>query len=223
MIYGAEIPSYKTLGEMVDAAKIKPTDYNWLISEQNVFIRRGEEDIFDEKYTWFTGEEFASMIKNDGYYFIWCVASAFPRSVSLDEILEYGLPYANGNGGFWVNDVRLQTPLSKIELVIFDGCECFILTDDVRHRDNFLAAFPEAFDLVEDNRINNARIDVIRSIIGNSIIEAQWEKPEWKVYHWIFSGNSVPENMKEIYERCRAALGERGLLVKKKGDIYYKI
>lgn len=220
MIYGAETFKYKTLGEMVRGAGIDPAAYNWLISDSNIFIRSGEQDIFGEEYTWLSGEGFAEMIQNDGYYFIWCMASAFPRSVTLEAVLSYDLPYANGNGDFWVNDVKLQTPLSKIELVIFDGYSGFVLSDDVRHRDNFLAAFPEAFDLVEDNKISNARIEVIRGVIKEVGGELGTNKPEWGIYRGIFGGLDAPEDMKEIYEQCREALGERGLLAKTKGDMY---
>lgn len=218
MVYGAEISDYKTLAEIADAAGIEPADYNWLISEWDVFVREGESVFKNKEYVWFTGEEFAEMIKCGRYHFIWCMASAFPRTVSLDDVLKYRLPYADGNGGFWVDDVKLQTPLSRIELVIFDGSSCFVLSDDVRHRDNFLSAFSDAFDIVEDNRINNARADVIRGVIRDSDIAGRTDKPEWKIYHEIFDGICVPEDMKEICERCRAALGERGLLAKKKGD-----
>lgn len=223
MIYGAEIMKYKTLGEMAAAAKINTRDYNWLISEQSVFIRRGEKDIFDEEYTWLTGEEFAEMIKNDGYHFIWCMASAFPKTVTLGEVLKYELPYADGNAGFWVDDVKFQTPLTKIELVILDGWYGFMLTDDVRHRDNFLAVFPEAFDLVEDNRITNARAEVIRRVIADSDITFKTDKPEWEIYRQIFGIVGSDERTSELCERCRSALAEKGLLVKKKGDIYYDV
>ncbi|MBB6713395.1 hypothetical protein [Clostridium gasigenes] len=47
--------------------------------------------------------------------------SGSPQNITIDEILKYPLPYADGYKGFWKNPISLQHPLVEIEIVPWDS------------------------------------------------------------------------------------------------------
>ena len=50
------------------------------------------------------------MVETEDFQWIWAVLSGFPRHMSLDQVLEYDLPYADMYTGFWTNPVSIQHP-----------------------------------------------------------------------------------------------------------------
>ncbi len=49
------------------------------------------------------------------------VLSGFKREIPLQEVLSYGLPYADSYDGFWKNPVSIQHPLAELEIVAWDS------------------------------------------------------------------------------------------------------
>ena len=73
-------------------------DFNWLITDcqcctqSKAFYQR----IFQyDRYGWLSGEELTRMVETEDFQWIWAVLSGFPRHISLDQVLEYDLPYAD--------------------------------------------------------------------------------------------------------------------------------
>ena len=49
------------------------------------------------------------------------VISIFHKDVTLEEVLRYNYPYADGYRGFWENPIKVQHPLAISEIVAWDG------------------------------------------------------------------------------------------------------
>ncbi len=65
---------------------------------------------------------------------------------------KYDLPYADGYGGFWSENVSIQHPLATVEMVAWDsGCALFISKDDLLVN-KFRSAFPLSVDLEMHNK-----------------------------------------------------------------------
>ena len=47
--------------------------------------------------------------------------SIFHKDVTLEEVLRYNYPYADGYRGFWENPIKVQHPLAISEIVAWDG------------------------------------------------------------------------------------------------------
>ena len=91
------------------------------------------------------------MVNLEDFQWIWAVLSGFDKSIELSEILKYDLPYANGYSGFWKNPLTLQHPLSKIEIVPWDGVLTLILSEKKEIVDSFISCFPNSENLKDYN------------------------------------------------------------------------
>jgi hypothetical protein len=59
------------------------------------------------------------------------VNTKYSPKVTLEEILRYGLPFADGYKGFWVNNVGIQHPLAEVEIVAWDSSLTLLIS---KHR-----------------------------------------------------------------------------------------
>lgn len=212
MIYGAYLDDNKSLDEIIKAIGDIYDQYNWLITDQQIFSDKYEDLFANKEYVWLTGKEFRKIAESNDLYAIWCVASAFSKSVTLKEVLKYELPYADGNADFWVDNVKLQTPLSELETVIFDGCSCFILSKQKAHRDLFLEKFNGSYDLIEDNRKTNAITAIITDEVKDMHEYIENDHFVWHVYHAIFNNIVLDSKYESLLEKCKSRLMSSGLL-----------
>ncbi len=106
MIYGAvseeDQNQYTCLVRLFQAIGSAQTDYNWLITALEGWPATAEDRqiLLNQKYGWLTGGELTAIIEQDDFQWIWGVLSGFEKDVSLDEILKYPLPKADGYKGF---------------------------------------------------------------------------------------------------------------------------
>lgn len=156
MVYGAisidDEQYYTYLKKVFEAIDNKQLEYNWLITDCVCYLYDKEiEDTLRQEYCWISGEELTKIVTQDDFQWIWAVLSAFDKSVTLDEVLKYDLPYADGYAGFWKNPLSLQTPLTQIEIVPFDSSYMLILSKDKNVIDSFKNHYPKSQDLEEFN------------------------------------------------------------------------
>mgnify|MGYP006971339907 FL=1 len=125
-------------------------DFNWLITDcqcctqSEAFYQR----IFQyDRYGWLSGEELTRMVETEDFQWIWAVLSGFPRHISLDQVLEYDLPYADMNTGFWTNPVSIQHPLAQVEIVPWDSSCTLVISRNHRIVSDFMDGFPLSRDL----------------------------------------------------------------------------
>ncbi len=79
--------------------------------------------------------------------------SGFSKEITLEEVLKYNLPFADGNIGYWIDDVVLQHPLADIEIVAWDSS----LTLFISKKDSLVQKFRQHFPLSEDLSARNTR------------------------------------------------------------------
>ena len=77
--------------------------------------------MLSKEYCWISGKQLTEMVNEENFQWIWGVLSAFPPNISLEEVLKYQLPEADGYSGFWKNPISIQHPLAEIELVAWDS------------------------------------------------------------------------------------------------------
>lgn len=143
---------YTNLKGIFDSLNNVQKNYNWLITDC-------ECTTFDEKvlsklyqsYCWMSGDELTEMIEKENFQWIWAVLSAFPKDISLEKILEYNLPFANGNPDLWKNPVTLQNPLAEIEIVPWDSTLVIFKSRKKELVESFRKVYPESQDLSEYN------------------------------------------------------------------------
>ena len=92
------------LKKIFDSIENVQKNYNWLITgyecyPQNIkYVER-----LSKEWCWITGKELTKMIEKENFQWIWGVFSAFPQSVTKDDVLKYELPKADGNEKIWKN------------------------------------------------------------------------------------------------------------------------
>ncbi|MCL2409472.1 MAG: hypothetical protein FWC96_07645 [Oscillospiraceae bacterium] len=126
--------------------------YNWLITDFEGVAETAFHNLFiDNAYIWISGEELTAIVEKDDFQWIWAVLSGFDKNITLEEVLKYKLPYADGYTGFWENPVTIQHPLADIEIVPWDSSLTLIISKDHSIINDFRMAFPLGEDLEEHN------------------------------------------------------------------------
>jgi len=127
--------------------------YNWLITDCDCIPRTDSfaEMLHRNNYCFLSGKELTAMIEAEDFQWIWAVLSRFDKSIPLEEVLKYELPFADAHVGFWKNPVSIQHPLADIEIVPWDSSLTLIISKDDGIINNFRKAFPLSEDLAEHN------------------------------------------------------------------------
>lgn len=141
---------YTYLGKIFSTIKNVQQGYNWLITDCDCCSQTisFQKQIFQyNNYGWLSGEELTAMIRTEDFQWIWAVLSGFDKNITLEEVLKYDLPYADGYKGFWENPISIQHPLASIEIVAWDSsCTLFISKED-KITEDFRKGFPLSRDL----------------------------------------------------------------------------
>ncbi len=107
----------KSLGK--DAFK-----YKWLITYIQAYPQEGKEFyklINENDYLIFTTEEFINLLEKEDFQWAFAVFSGIPIEYSSEEILQYELPFADGNYNIYTKYPVIQHPLAEIEIVAHDA------------------------------------------------------------------------------------------------------
>lgn len=116
-------------------------DYIWMLSDIECICDIEEiADMTSKDYIWMTGKELLDLGKVKNLSFSWAVFSGFKKEIKEQEVLNYPIPYADGNSGIFENTKTLQNPLAEIEIIVFDST-CLvirnapeILVEELRNR-----------------------------------------------------------------------------------------
>lgn len=140
-------------------------DYNWLITDIDCYSNdETTESLFRQKYVWLPYQELMQALEGT-HMFLWGVFSGFPKHITLEQVLSYDLPFADGNTAFWVDDVQIQHPLAEVEIVTWDGYCTLVISKYDEPIDLFRQAFPLSQDLQARNRRENAEIAHIEQLL----------------------------------------------------------
>ncbi len=173
MVYGAIDEKgkkyYTYLSEVFAAIHQEQNNYNWLITDSEIYpdleeakklstrdLYLGDENenqrILSGNYCFLSGEELTEIIRREDFQWIWAVLSGFDKSIPLEEILKYPLPRSDGYEGFWKTPLSMQHPLAEIEIVPFDSSMTLIFSTQKDIVDRFLDAIPGSRDLARYNQ-----------------------------------------------------------------------
>lgn len=126
-------------------------EYNWLISHYECNQYPDEHIPCDKEYVWVSGVDLSRIVFENEIQFIWGVFSAFKKEIMLNDVLEYTLPYADGNPSFWSTSFNIQHPLAEFEIVPWDSSLVLLISKHDTVVESFLKAFPLAEDLLVYN------------------------------------------------------------------------
>ena len=140
-------PTFKDLFSVLGNAR----QYNWLLSFYDCFDYPSEKIPFDKEHVWLTGDEFSDIVQASDIYFIWAVAMAFSKDVTLQEVLQYPVESAQDYMGYLHSNLTMQNPLSVIEIAPIDSTYLFVISKSQGTIDKFKAAYPKSEDLAEYN------------------------------------------------------------------------
>lgn len=127
-------------------------DYNWFITDCECYPKTEKfQHLLSREYCWLSGNELTKIVETENFQWIWAVLSGFEKNISLEEVLTYPLPYADGYEGFWHNPLTIQHPLASVEIVPFDSSLTLILSNERTIISDFKRVFPLNEDLVTYN------------------------------------------------------------------------
>jgi len=143
---------YTYMSKVFAAIKDEQMNYNWLITDCMCYPENvNHYEILLKEYAWLTGEELTRIIEVEDFQWIWAGLSGFPKSVTLEEVLKYDLPYADGYRGFWEPTLSIQHPLADIEIAPWDSSLVLIISKKGIIIENFMNYFLLAQDLATYN------------------------------------------------------------------------
>lgn len=156
MVHGAILEKgnrcYTHLLEILQAIEPAQNHYNWLITNCECYPRDLKTaEFLSCEYCFLNGSALTDLVEHEDFQWVWAVFSAFEKSLTLDKILAYPLPYADGNPNFWMNPLTIQHPLAQIEIVAFDSSLTLFLAHEEELTNRFKTAFPDSEDLEEYN------------------------------------------------------------------------
>ena len=116
-------------------------EYNWLITDCECNVDIPE---LQYNYCWMSGSELTALQrKYHNPQWIWAVLSAFDKTVTEEQALEYPLPNArDNNNALWRLPVEVQNPLARFEIVPFDSSYTLLISREKEIIDRFRAYFP---------------------------------------------------------------------------------
>ncbi len=126
-------------------------DYNWLISNYECNIYPSKKIPFDKEIVFIEGEELEQIVTSHEIQFIWGVFSGFKKEISLESILEYPIPFADGNKAIWNSDICTQNPLADIEIIAWDSTLAVVVSKEDKFIETIKKNYPTARDLLEYN------------------------------------------------------------------------
>lgn len=127
--------------------------YNCLITNIECYPLDEEiSGILDDEYWWIEGKELLRLLKKEDFRWIWGVFSIFHKDVTLEAVLGYDYPYADGYTGFWENPIKVQHPLAISEIVAWDGLIILMISKNDEIVNTFMKRNVYAKDLEEYNR-----------------------------------------------------------------------
>ena len=136
---------YTKLGKFFANMNNFQKNYNWLITNVECYPENKEYvELLYNKYCFLTGEQLSKIVENEDFQWIWGVFSGFEKNINLEVILNYSLPYANGNKNLWKN-LNMQHPLSSIEIVAWDSSLTLIKSTN----NDIIDCFFDKFSLAE--------------------------------------------------------------------------
>jgi len=149
----AETPSLKYLKKVLDTVGDAVKKYNWMLSDYEIHsnfpdaLNKGGDGV----YTWLNSESLLNIANNDNPKCFWCVATAYNKQIPLNDIIKYGIPYADGYSGFWTPDITMQNSLADIEIVFWDGTYLLVFSKQKEITDKFSVKYPQSMDIVQYN------------------------------------------------------------------------
>lgn len=157
---------YTHIDSVFNAIANEQVKYNWLITDCECYPNdKILRELFSKEYIWISGDQLTEIIHKEDFQFIWGVFSGFSPEVTLKEVLEFDLPFANGNGDFWLDNVSIQHPLADIEIVVWDALLTLLISKNYDLVDRFRGYFPLSEDLSAQNTRDNSEIAHIERLL----------------------------------------------------------
>ena len=127
--------------------------YNWLITGCICYPQNNDiKKLLDQEYCWLTGDELSAIIEQEDFQWIWGCLCGFSKDITMEEALNYPLPFAEDYGGYYQNPVSLQHPLSSVEIVPSDSSWTLIISKDKTIIDSYLKRCPKCEELFSFNQ-----------------------------------------------------------------------
>ena len=163
---------YTYMMKVFQSIENRQMDYNWLITNCECYPQNEKiNELFSQEYIWITGEQLTEIISKEDFQFIWGVFSGFTKEFTLEDVLKYDFPFADGYEGFWTDNVGIQHPLADIEIVAWDSSLTLFISKNEYLVQKFMEFFPFAKDLSVQNIRHNSQISHIQELLTTELIK----------------------------------------------------
>ena len=144
---------YTYMSKVFQAMDHAQLQYNWLITDCVCYPKNKEiKNLFDQEYCWLTGVELSAVIEQEDFQWIWGCFCGFSKDVTMEEVLKFPLPSAEGYNGYYQNPVSFQHPRSTVEIVSCDSSWTLIISKNKAIMDSYRKRNPKCEDLLIFNQ-----------------------------------------------------------------------
>jgi len=146
---------YTDLSRCFIAIDNEQINYNWLITNCECYPQNKTfYKLFHKEFVWISGKRLTEIILEEDFQFIWGVFSGFSTEITLEEVLIFDLTNVEYEG-YWLDDVEIQHPMAKIEIIAFDSSYTLLISKNDETVQKFLDNFSLSEDLIEKNKRRN--------------------------------------------------------------------
>lgn len=145
-------PYFTNIKNIFDSLGNIQRNYNWLITDYECYPQNEEYKIlFSEPYIFIDGIKLSEIVFHENFQWIWGVLSGFKKSISINDILKYPLPVADGNENIWKNPINIQNPLADIEIIAWDSRATVLFSRNDWVVEKFKNSYSMAVDMYRYN------------------------------------------------------------------------
>ena len=126
--------------------------YNWLLSSYECYPFIPGKIPHDKDYVWLAGDEFMDIVEEYNIQFIWGIAAAFNKNITLEEVLQYPIADAQEYVGYYQQSLTMQNPLADMEIYPIDSSFLIIVSKSQEVIEKFANEYSDSENLVQYNR-----------------------------------------------------------------------
>ena len=119
-------------------------EFNWLISNYELNHHPSTDWPIGRDYVWLEGKKMKEIFDEYDFQIIWGVMMGFSKEVSLDDVLEHPIPFAEGNEDFWRVDRELLHPMGTVEITSFDASLLVVVSNIDSIVEDFEKEYPDS-------------------------------------------------------------------------------
>lgn len=161
LVIDEDLTYHTPMKELLEQSRIVLEDYQWLVTINMVYDI--DEIPWHQDYVWLSGADLRRILSEQEGIWIWAVLSAFPPTVSLEDVLSEKRPNPE-SPNLWRLPLSFLHPLAVHEFIAWDGCLSLVKSLEQQPIQRLATLYPQADDWQSYNQDFEKRFPLIEDL-----------------------------------------------------------